>query len=133
MPVAGKQVDTRNLAELIRSYQSDFALTAWLENVHSMPREGVSSAHKFGRCWGAVDGVLGALGIATNLVTPQKWKRDAGLIGRDKDAGRLLALRLFPSLAGELKRKKDHGRADALLIARYGMLAQFAGRDNLSN
>ncbi|CAI5518444.1 unnamed protein product [Closterium sp. Naga37s-1] len=31
-----------------------------------------------------------------------------------------LALSLFPSLAAQLKRKKDHGRAEALLIATYG-------------
>jgi hypothetical protein len=27
---------------------------------------------------------------------------------------------LFPSLSSQLKRKKDHGRAEALLIAAYG-------------
>lgn len=32
-----------------------------------------------------------------------------------------MALDLFPSLSSSLKRKKDHGRAEALLIAAYGM------------
>jgi crossover junction endodeoxyribonuclease RuvC len=33
---------------------------------------------------------------------------------------RALALRLFPSTAEHFARKKDHGRAEAALIARYG-------------
>lgn len=45
------------------------------------------------------------------------WKRRLGLIGQDKDVGRLLAIQRFPSAAHLLRRKKDHGRADALLIA----------------
>ena len=31
-----------------------------------------------------------------------------------------MARSLFPEIAGELKRKKDHGRAESLLIAAYG-------------
>ncbi|CAM8961681.1 unnamed protein product [Rhodiola kirilowii] len=37
-----------------------------------------------------------------------------------KDDSRKLASTLFPSLCEQLKRKKDHGRAEALLIAAYG-------------
>ncbi|CAM9002853.1 unnamed protein product [Rhodiola kirilowii] len=36
------------------------------------------------------------------------------------DDSRKLASTLFPSLSEQLKRKKDHGRAEALLIAAYG-------------
>lgn len=45
------------------------------------------------------------------------WKRRFGLIGQDKDAARLLAIQRFPATAFQLQRKKDNGRADALLIA----------------
>ncbi|XP_078436255.1 Holliday junction resolvase MOC1, chloroplastic-like isoform X2 [Wolffia australiana] len=37
-----------------------------------------------------------------------------------QDGSREVAVSLFPSLGSQLKRKKDHGRAEALLIAAYG-------------
>ena len=37
-----------------------------------------------------------------------------------------MARSLFPEIAGELKRKKDHGRAESLLIAAYGHVADGA-------
>jgi len=40
-------------------------------------------------------------------------------MGKEKDASRLKAIQLFPLSASNLSRKKDHGRADALLIAAY--------------
>ena len=47
---------------------------------------------------------------------PASWKRRFGLTGQDKDAARLLAIQRFPAAALQLQRKKDNGRADALLI-----------------
>ena len=63
---------------------------------------------------------LGALKVPMILVTPQKWKRHFRLIGSDKEASRTMALRLFPACAEHFQRKKDHGRAEAALLARYG-------------
>ncbi len=93
----------------------------YIEAVHSMPEQGVASSFQFGKGFGIWLGILGALSIPYTLVTPQKWKGDilAGR-GKEKDASRLRALELFPHLADELKRKKDHNRADALLIAEWG-------------
>lgn len=55
------------------------------------------------------------------IVNPQTWKR-AMMPGeaRDKEAARLRAIQLFPSVAEDLKRKKDHNRAEALLLAEWG-------------
>lgn len=50
-------------------------------------------------------------------VRPTVWKRALGL-GKDKEASRLKAMQLFPS--ADLRRKKDQGRAEALLLAVYG-------------
>jgi len=47
------------------------------------------------------------------------WKRHHGLLHQDKEASRQLAIAHFPQLAHLLKRKKDEGRAEALLIAEY--------------
>ena len=41
-------------------------------------------------------------------------------MGKDKDASRLRAIQLFPVVANRLDRKKDDGRAEALLLAEYG-------------
>ena len=74
-------------------------------------------------------GVLAGLGIPYELVTPQKWKRAMGVPSGDKSSSRPVALRLFPSLAAELRLKKDHGKADALLIAGYGRRRLIGGRE----
>jgi crossover junction endodeoxyribonuclease RuvC len=62
-------------------------------------------------------GLLAALQIAYTTVRPAIWKRALGL-GKDKEAARLRAMQLFP--AADLRRKKDHGRAEALLLAWWG-------------
>jgi crossover junction endodeoxyribonuclease RuvC len=64
-------------------------------------------------------GVIGAAAIPLHLVTPAKWKGHLRL-SSDKEQARALALRLFPACSEHFKRKKDHGRAEAALIARYG-------------
>ena len=45
--------------------------------------------------------------------------------GSTKDESRSMAAAMFPEVAaaGRLKRKKDHGRAESLLIAAYGHMA----------
>ena len=42
------------------------------------------------------------------------------LPGGDKESARQKALQLFPAAHAALARKKDHGRAEASLIALYG-------------
>lgn len=57
--------------------------------------------------------------VAVTSRAPTSWKRHFRL-GSDEDASRALARRLWPA-CGVLERKKDHGRAEALLMARYGL------------
>jgi len=106
----------REAAILRRHYPNSPTLK--LEAVHAMPRQGVTSSFNFGEGFGAIKGVLATLGLPYELVTPQKWKKAAGLIGSHKDYARSKALQLYPD--ADLARKKDIGRADAILIARYG-------------
>lgn len=91
----------------------------WIEDVHAMPGQGVSSMFAFGRSLGVAEGVVGTLGIAIRYVQPAVWKRAYGLIGADKDAARTVASQRYP--AANLSKKKDIGKADALLIADYGL------------
>lgn len=91
-----------------------------LERVAARPGQGVVSMFSFGRAAGIAEGVVGALGLPLKRVTPDTWKRRARLLGKPKDASRALAIDLFPEIAGQLARKRDCGRADALLLAYYG-------------
>jgi crossover junction endodeoxyribonuclease RuvC len=95
---------------------------AYVERVHSMPRQGVSSSFTFGMGYGLVRGVLAGLGIPTTLVTPNEWKR-AMRVSTDKSEARLIASRLFPLNARDFSRVKDDGRAEATLLALYGLTA----------
>jgi len=92
---------------------------AFVEKVGAMPGQGVSSMFQFGRSVGMIEGVLSALEIPTNYVTPQVWQKAVGARG-GKDASRARAAELFPAYAANFSRKKDDGRADAALIAWYG-------------
>ena len=73
-------------------------------------------------------GVLAAEEFDVRVVKPQAWKAALGLKfkGSTKDDSIAMARSLFPEIAGELKRKKDHGRAESLLIAAYGHVADGA-------
>lgn len=114
------EVAAEPLAQFIR-IQREMHAGAWfsacIEKVGARPGDGGTSAFRFGDSYGVVRGVLESLGIEYTRAIPAVWKRRYGLIGQDKDEGRLLAIRRFPTMAEPLKRKKDNGRADALLIA----------------
>jgi crossover junction endodeoxyribonuclease RuvC len=92
----------------------------YIEQVGAMPGQGVASMFNFGHSVGTVIGVLSALFIPYTLVTPQAWKKAAGLIGTDKDAARARALQLWPDWRELDKKGKGQALADAALIARYG-------------
>lgn len=56
-------------------------------------------------------------GLPVLEVRPGVWKAEMGLLHCDKEDSRKLALRLFP--LADIKRKKDHNRADAILLTEY--------------
>lgn len=93
----------------------------YLEQVGAMPGQGTASMFTFGHAAGVVEGIIQGLGIAYTLVTPQAWKKSAGLIGSDKDAARSRAIQLYPELRALDAKAKGQAIADALLIARFGI------------
>lgn len=103
------------LVKLIRDLAPDAAV---IESVHALPRQGVASTFSFGLSFGILRGVLSALEIPVNFLTPQEWRRVARVPGRggDKDASRIRASELYPANSHSFSRVKDHGRADAALI-----------------
>jgi hypothetical protein len=116
MPCVAGNVDAITLAASIAAMMPD---EVFLEQVGAMPGQGVSSTFKFGRGFGTVIGVCGALKLPLHLVAPTKWKSHFRLTA-DKEMSRSLALRTFPACGHQFARKKDHGRAEAALLARYG-------------
>ena len=87
-----------------------------MEQVHSMPNQGVSSTFAFGRAVGVISAVCELTNYPFHLTTPQRWKKHFGLTA-DKNEALDLARKLFPKAS--LKLKKDINRAEALLIAEY--------------
>lgn len=92
---------------------------AYVEEVHAMPKQGVSSSFAFGQGYGIVLGVLAALKFPTEKIRPPVWRKISGVRG-DKSAARHRASELFPEAASQFARAKDDGRAEAALIAYAG-------------
>lgn len=127
MPVVAGEVDAHALARLIRQYGPSRAV---VERVNAMPSTGkgerrrpmgAQSMFNFGAACAVARTVVTLCGVPFDMVVPGDWKRHHRLTGVEdpKEAGRLLALRRFPASAERFARKKDHGRADAALIALY--------------
>lgn len=118
----GKQRRSLDLDALVRSLQLS---TVWgidlavIEEVHAMPAQGVVTTGQLMEAYGAVKGIVAALGIPRVLVPPAVWKQ-ALRVSADKDSSRERASQLAPAHAHLWPAKKDHGRAEAFLLAIYG-------------
>ena len=112
IPVVDRQVDAAEWSRIVARLKPDVAV---VELVASMPKQGVASTFKFGMGCGLIRGVLAGAGVPIINVTPAKWKKHFSL-NSDAEKSRALAIRRFPQV-DQLARKKDHGRAEALLIA----------------
>lgn len=98
----------------------EFLSRVYIEDVHAMPGQGVTSMFAFGESAGLVRGVCAGLRLPVCLVSPITWKRQMKLQGAGKDASRAMAARLWPQKAGLFRRQRDDGRAEAALLALYG-------------
>lgn len=92
-----------------------------IEDTQPMPKNGSISSFKLGLNTGICIGVVQSLSLPLRRVRPSEWKRNQGLIGKDKSASRGLASELWPSHAADFRLVKHDGRAEAALIARYGL------------
>lgn len=89
-----------------------------IEHQQAFPGQGVTSMFSLGRGYGIWLGLLAGMGLPYSPISPVRWRK-VMLDGmpKGKDTGRLRAMQLFPN--ADLKLKKHHGRADALLLAEY--------------
>ena len=114
-PLVGGEFDGVAFAKLLAERLPDMVA---IEHAFSRPGQGVSSTFKFGKTFGQALGVIQALGIPYELVSPSVWKKHFKISpSSPKDASRLVCKRLYPG--ADIPLKKHHGRADAILIAHY--------------
>lgn len=99
-----------------------------VERVGAMPGQGVSSMFRFGFACGVIEGVAGGLCLPVQYVAPAVWRRHFAL-PPGKEASRFRAIHEWPDIASlAFRRKADHGKAEAALIALWGYrAAQAAG------
>jgi crossover junction endodeoxyribonuclease RuvC len=113
-----RRIDAANLADLIRAHAPyTFAM---VELVNSWPKQGVASTFRFGASYGTILGVIGALAIPVRHVSPVKWKKALGL-NNDGETSRARAIDTWPTRADLFARKRDHNRAEAVLLGLYGL------------
>ena len=105
----------------------DYLARVYIEDVHAMPGQGVTSMFTFGEAAGLIRGVCAGLRVPVHLISPITWKRGMKLQGAGKDASRAMAARMWPQRAGLFKRQRDDGRAEAALLAHYGQNHILAG------
>lgn len=96
---------------------------AYIEEVHSFPKQGVTSSFNFGRSYGFLIGLLTGLKIPFETVSPQRWQRALNSLKKKgmsktehKNQLKSLAQRTWPD------KKITHAIADAMLIAEYGRI-----------
>uniref|UniRef100_A0A1J3CGR8 Holliday junction resolvase MOC1, chloroplastic n=1 Tax=Noccaea caerulescens TaxID=107243 RepID=A0A1J3CGR8_NOCCA len=125
-----KRLDAKSILELIRSLEIPSGSRAYIEQSIPFPKDGKQGWYSGGFGYGLWIGTLVASGFSVVPVPSSVWKKHFQLAGGNstKDDSRRVATELFPSLSSQLKRKKDHGRAEALLIAAYGETFQPAPR-----
>lgn len=111
------RVNGAHLANFLAQYRG---APVFLELVGIMPKQGAGSAFTFGHSAGVVQGVVQGAGHPLTLVTPQKWKKAAGLIGTEKDRARSRAILLWPTWRELDAKVKGGALADAALIGHFG-------------
>jgi hypothetical protein len=114
-PIVANEVDADTLVRIVRERTPRLAV---IERAQSMPRQGVSSTFRYGVAYGALKAVVALCNVPHHIVSPRRWKSHFGL-DADKEKSRAFAIRLWPG-CGLFERKRDHGRAEAALLARYG-------------
>lgn len=125
-PQGGNEINYRELAEVLAPPNYD-RIIAVLEGVGPRPTDGAIQSWRFGETVGAIKLAIFAHGYEVHQPSPATWKAYFKLTKKPgetdsqaKERSRGLALQRFPEAAPYLQRKKDHGRAEALLLALYG-------------
>ena len=115
-----RQLNSSQLVNIIKeNINEDEETIVVVEQVNAMPGQGVTSMFNFGQTFGAIKGICASLGFPIFFVRPSKWKKHFELINSSKDSSRTKVIEMYPLLAGDLSKKKDVNKSDAILIARF--------------
>jgi hypothetical protein len=119
-----RRIDGRALANLLRTMAPESAiLTCELVHAIAGKESGQGGMQQMGsmmRSFGAIEAIVDALRLTATWPRPQAWKKFYGL-GKDKGEALDMARTLYPEAQAYLARAKDHNRAEALLIAHFGL------------
>lgn len=128
-PYVKRRVDGRKLADVLRAHcPVGEPVRVLVEAVHTIGSGGragnaLQTQGSLLRTLGAIEAVLEVLRLDFESVDVRRWKGFYAL-GADKDESLDVARRLYPSAS--LKRKADHNKAEALLIAHFGLRSGLA-------
>lgn len=111
-------IDCNQLASMIIGYGAKSSLCV-VERVSAAPGQGVSSMFRFGEGFGMIQGIIATQGIRIIMPPPSVWKASMNL-SSDKDQSLYMVRTKFPDNISYFTRKKDNGRAEALLLALFG-------------
>lgn len=122
-----KEYDVPEIVQYLTDVYDPVA--AFIEKVGAMPGQGVTSMFRFGMGYGLLTGIVHGLGVPITHVRPRTWQ---GKMLRDapkgtKGASIMRAKELWPRAPLVTPRGRlIDGRADAMLLARYGILHEMA-------
>lgn len=112
-----RELDEAKLATIFSRWRLR-PMSIGLEKSQTMPKQGIVSTGRYMASYGFLRGLCVGNGIPYHLIQPQSWKKAMMPdMGREKGASIQKVTQLYPDLS--LTRVKDHGIADAVLIARY--------------
>lgn len=109
-------VDAPALLSRLTEIKAGRPMHAVVERQGARPGQGLSSTFTSATAFGSLLATLQVAGCSIELVTAAVWKAGARLT-QDKQVSLDRARLLFPGAA--LDRKRDHGRAEALLLAHW--------------
>jgi crossover junction endodeoxyribonuclease RuvC len=136
-PTLGARANKReyDLAEMVRILEPyapanlpmGIDAQVFIERAQAMPKQGVSSTFSIGNGYGSWKGILAALRLPFEIVSPQTWQKvmfsGIPVNGDTKRASAIVAQRLYPGIdwrRSTRARKTHDGLTDALCLAEYG-------------
>jgi hypothetical protein len=111
------------ITTILRNYRKDYDnMMVIIERVWMRPTESLSAGIPFVGSMFLTEGVCAGLRIPYRLVVPSVWKPAMKIkvsLQNPKEPARLRALEEWPDFAHLFARKRDHDRAESLLLAQY--------------
>jgi hypothetical protein len=128
MPVYGGDVNSNEIYRLIEMCKPSEAI---IEQASPHPKEGVVSVWRYAAAFTTARVAVHLSNVPLLRVSPTQWKKAMNLAGgkEGKTQARLRASEQFPLSAERFARVKDHGRAEAALLAVYAATRLKAGSD----